>query len=207
MFWRYSKYQRIRKGAVTPGNMCTCETVKEKDGGDLHHRQHSSSSHPTLLRSILPLISLEILNTSKFLRMHFTIPFLAMISSSGWAAAVPTNQTDPYDVVSRQAKPDLTRVNSILRDARNSANEQIEIGGGRGRKLSSAPCSAGCSQCQTGAVTAAVGEIGVCGSAVHAADVASAGVATILAVTGFASCEVAVIGELNKAEAECLIIP
>lgn len=52
-----------------------------------------------------------------------------------------------------------------------------------------------------------MGEIGACGSAALAADAASAGVATILAVTGFASCEVAVIGELNKTEAECLSIP
>lgn len=131
--------------------------------------------------------------------MQFSNIILAIASVTSLAAAAPNNITP------RQTG--LERVNSIIRDARTSSMEQIEVGGGRGRKLSSAPCSTACSQCQTGAVTSAVGEIGLCGTAALATEIATAGVATILEVCGFIACEATVIGELNKAEAECASLP
>lgn len=131
--------------------------------------------------------------------MQFSNIILAIASVFGLAMAAP------QDITARQAN--LDRVNSILRDARTSSMEQIEVGGGRGRKLSSTNCSTACSQCQTGAVTTAVGEIALCGTAALATEVATAGVATILEISGFIACETAVIGELNKSEAECSSLP
>lgn len=125
---------------------------------------------------------------------------LASIANLALAAPQANNMLAP-----RQSA--LDKVNSVLRDARNSAMEQIETGGGRGRKLSSAKCSTACSQCQTGAVTKAVGEVGVCGTAAVAIEVATAGAATILEVAGFISCQTAIIGELNAAEANCASLP
>ncbi|KAH7109756.1 hypothetical protein EDB81DRAFT_832761, partial [Dactylonectria macrodidyma] len=54
-----------------------------------------------------------------------------------------------------------------------------------------------------GAITSALGEIAVCGTAALALEVATAGIATILEVAGFVACETTVIGTLNQAEAEC----
>ncbi|KKY38522.1 hypothetical protein UCDDA912_g01514 [Diaporthe ampelina] len=127
--------------------------------------------------------------------MQFTNIILVLASAASLAMAAPQG------VISRQSPTE--RVTSILRDARNSAMEQIETGGGRGRTLSEANCSAACSQCQTGAVTAAVGEIALCGSIALATEVATAGLATVLEVSGFIGCETTIIGELNKSEAEC----
>lgn len=131
--------------------------------------------------------------------MQFSNIILAIASISGLAMAAP------QDLLSRQSPTE--RVTSILRDARTASMEQIETGGGRGRRLSSTSCSTACSQCQTGAVTTAVGEIAVCGSVALATEVATAGLATILEVSGFIGCETAVIGELNKSEAECESLP
>lgn len=131
--------------------------------------------------------------------MQFSNIILAIASISGLALAAP------QDLTARQSGS--ARVTSILRDARTASMEKIETGGGRGRKLSSASCSTACSQCQTGAVTVAVGEIAVCGSVALASEVATAGVATVLEVSGFIGCETAVMGELNKSEAECESLP
>lgn len=131
--------------------------------------------------------------------MQFSNIILAIASISGLALAAP------QDLMARQSATE--RVTSILRDARTASMEQIETGGGRGRRLSSTSCSTACSQCQTGAVTTAVGEIAVCGSVALATEVATAGLATILEVSGFIGCETAVIGELNKSEAECESLP
>ncbi|KAI7782616.1 hypothetical protein LA080_013104 [Diaporthe eres] len=131
--------------------------------------------------------------------MQLSNIILAIASISGLALAAP------QDLFARQS--DTERVTSILRDARTASIEQIETGGGRGRRLSSTSCSTACSQCQTGAVTVAVGEIAVCGSVALATEVATAGLATILEVSGFIGCETAVIGELNKSEAECETLP
>lgn len=131
--------------------------------------------------------------------MQFTNIILALASAASLAMAAP------QDIAARQSGTE--RVTSILRDARTASMEQIETGGGRGRKLSGASCSTACSQCQTGAVTVAVGEIAVCGSVALATEVATAGVATILEISGFIGCETAAIGELNKAEAECESLP
>ncbi|KAG8167202.1 hypothetical protein KVR01_002891 [Diaporthe batatas] len=131
--------------------------------------------------------------------MQFTSILLTIASISGLAIAAP------QDIIARQSG--MERVNSILRDARTGAMEQIEVGGGRGRKLTSTPCSVSCSQCQTGAVTTAVADIALCGVAALATEVLTAGAATILEVTGFVACEARVIGELNKGEAECASLP
>lgn len=131
--------------------------------------------------------------------MQFSNIILALASISGLAMAAP------QDLTARQSATE--RVTSVLRDARTSSMEQVETGGGRGRRLSGASCSTACSQCQTGAVTTAVGEIAVCGSVALATEVATAGIATILEVSGFIGCEVAAMGELNKAEAECESLP
>lgn len=131
--------------------------------------------------------------------MQFTNIILAIASISGLALAAP------QDISARQSATE--RVTAALRDARTASMEAIETGGGRGRKLSGSNCSTACSQCQTGAVTTAVGEIAVCGSVALATEVATAGLATILEVSGFIGCETAVIGELNKSEAECESLP
>ncbi|KAH8777876.1 hypothetical protein F5883DRAFT_614029 [Diaporthe sp. PMI_573] len=131
--------------------------------------------------------------------MQFSNIILAIASVSGLAMAAP------QDIIARQSG--MERVNSILRDARTGAMEQIETGGGRGRKLTSTPCSTSCSQCQTGAVTVAVADIALCGTAALAAEVLTAGTTTILEVTGFIACEARVVGELNKSEAECSSLP
>lgn len=113
-----------------------------------------------------------------------------------------------HNIIARQAQQSGTeRVEAILRDARNGAIEAIEAGGGNGRKLGSTTCTAACSQCQTGAVTVAVADIAVCGTAALAAEVLTAGATTILEITGFLACETRVIGELNKSEAECQSLP
>lgn len=81
--------------------------------------------------------------------------------------------------------------------------DQVEGGGGKGRKLMPAPsCGTRCGQCETGAVTSAVGQTGLCSTAALATEVATAGVATILEVTGPLACKLTVMGELNRAEAE-----
>lgn len=131
--------------------------------------------------------------------MQFTNIILVLASISGLAAAAPQN------IAARQSATE--RVTSALRDARTASVKAIETGGGRGRKLSSTSCSTACSQCQTRAVAIAVGEIAVCGTVALATEVATAGLATILEVSGFIVCETAVIGELNKSEAECKSLP
>lgn len=127
------------------------------------------------------------------------IIILASMASLAMAAPQPNNKL--------AARAPIDTVNSVLKDARNSAMEQMETGGGKGRKLSSAACSQSCDQCRSGAVTKAIGEVGVCGTAALAIEVATAGAATILEVAGFISCQVAIMGELNSAEASCASLP
>lgn len=131
--------------------------------------------------------------------MRFSNIILAIASVSGLAMAAPQG------ISPRQSPED--KVKSVLQDARNKSISEIEQGGGRGRKLGDTNCTTACSQCRTGAVTTAVGEIALCGTVALATEVATAGIATILEVSGFAACETTVIGELNKSEAECSSLP
>ncbi|KAK7415233.1 hypothetical protein QQZ08_012407 [Neonectria magnoliae] len=92
-------------------------------------------------------------------------------------------------------------VEAVLADARAKSIATIRNGGGEGRRLFE--CGQLCSQCRTGAVTAAVAEIALCGTAALAVEVFTLGTATILEVAGFIACEAAAIGTLNEAEANC----
>ncbi|KAH6976500.1 hypothetical protein BKA56DRAFT_618407 [Ilyonectria sp. MPI-CAGE-AT-0026] len=95
----------------------------------------------------------------------------------------------------------LTIVNDALDDARSASANSIMNTQGEGRQL--LECGRLCTQCRNGAITTALGEVALCGTAALAVEVATAGIATILEVAGFVACETAVIGTLNTAEAEC----
>lgn len=119
--------------------------------------------------------------SAKFLptTMQFTLFLLAVIAIISWAAGVPNDQPRRHSLISRQSNK--ARFDSTLQDARNKAMEDNETGRGRGRTLSSAPCSALCSRCQSGAVTKVVAEVVLCGTGALATEVVCVGGATNLA--------------------------
>ncbi|KAK1657948.1 hypothetical protein BDP55DRAFT_683912 [Colletotrichum godetiae] len=131
-----------------------------------------------------------------------------LLAASGMTAAAPSpasysgNQDGASQFVARQ-DPKLREAQNRLQGARTASMEAIETGGGKGRRLGQMNCGTLCSQCQTGAVTAAVGEIAVCGVATLGLAAVSGPLGVFLEVVGFVGCETTVIGELNKAEAEC----
>ncbi|KAL6411786.1 hypothetical protein AUP68_04164 [Ilyonectria robusta] len=132
---------------------------------------------------------------------------IALLTASGIAAATPGSvrfrsvaDADAANVKARQ-EGDLAGVEKVLADARAASIAEIEKGGGEGRQLFE--CGQLCSQCRTGAITTAVAEIALCGTAALAVEVFTLGAATILEVAGFVACEAAVVGTLNESEANC----
>ncbi|KAH6686417.1 hypothetical protein F5X68DRAFT_232577 [Plectosphaerella plurivora] len=118
------------------------------------------------------------------------------------AMALPSSNI----IGARQANT-LEEAEKLLETSRNESIENIQDGGGRGRKLSDTfTCSARCQQCRNGAIATAVGEIALCGTAALGIAAVTGPLGVFLDVVGFAACETTAIGELNKSEAECTSI-
>ncbi|KAJ3946258.1 uncharacterized protein N0V96_004618 [Colletotrichum fioriniae] len=135
--------------------------------------------------------------------MHASAILVTLLAATGMAAPSPAITNDGASQFIARQDPRLKQAQDRLQGARTASMEAIETGGGKGRRLGQMNCGRLCSQCQTGAVTAAVGEIAVCGVAAIGLAAVSGPLGVFLDVVGFAGCEAAAIGELNKAEAEC----
>lgn len=128
------------------------------------------------------------LTTTILANMKFTVALI--FTTMATASPLSVRQDDA-----------LTIVNDALDDARSASANSIMNTQGEGRQL--LECGSLCTQCRNGAITTALGEVALCGTAALAVEVATAGLATILEVAGFVACEATVIGTLNTAEAEC----
>ncbi|KAJ0296018.1 hypothetical protein COL516b_011978 [Colletotrichum fioriniae] len=110
--------------------------------------------------------------------MHASAILVTLLAATGMAAPSPAITNDGASQFIARQDPRLKQAQDRLQGARTASME-------------------------TGAVTAAVGEIAVYGVAAIGLAAVSGLLGVFLDVVGFAGCEAAAIGELNKAEAEC----